>query len=288
MAKVNNENKPDEFPQQRQSQPGKEYKMDPQPLIIRDNYKGSGKLEGKIALITGGDSGIGRSAAVHFAREGADLSIIYHKSDKDAEATRDMIEKEGRKCLLVKGDLREQDFCKTAVARTVAEYGSLNIVVNNAGEQHDAKSLEEIDFRNTESTFKTDVFAVFYITQFALEYLHEGDCIINNTSITAFRGSPHLIDYSAAKGALTSFTRSLAVNLAKRKIRVNAIAPGPIWTPLIPATFDNVEDFGKKTALGRAGQPSEVGPAFVFLASEDASFMTGETVHINGGDYVSG
>lgn len=284
------ENKPTSQPDQHQAdQPGDEYKMTPKPEIIRDNYKGSDKLVGKVAFITGGDSGIGRAVAVHFAREGADVAIVYLDENEDARETKRLIEAEGRTCLLIKGDLREEGFCKNAVQQAVDEFGGkLNIVVNNAAEQHEQKELESISSEQLEATFRTNIFAYFYIAQAALPHLQKGDSIINTTSVTSFRGSSHLMDYSATKGAITTFTRSLSQNLAEKGIRVNAVAPGPIWTPLIPATLEKVADFGSDTPLGRAGQPSEVAPAYVFLASEDASYITGQIIHVNGGELVAG
>jgi NAD(P)-dependent dehydrogenase (short-subunit alcohol dehydrogenase family) len=275
------------LPDQSQAAPGSEEKMHPQPEVIRKNYRGSDKLKKKVALITGGDSGIGRSVAVHFAREGADISIIYLREDEDALKTKLMVEAEGRRCLIIAGNIKDKKFCDKAVEKTKKELGSINIVVNNAAEQHEADSLEELDLSLMEETFRTNVFGMFYITKKVLPYLKAGDSIINTTSVTSYRGSSHLIDYASTKGAITSFTRSLSLNLAGRKIRVNGVAPGPIWTPLIPSTLDNVSEFGKNTALGRVGQPSEVGPAYVFLASEDASYITGHVIHINGGDFVN-
>jgi NAD(P)-dependent dehydrogenase (short-subunit alcohol dehydrogenase family) len=285
------EYKPSSIPaQQQEVQPGKEHEMIPKPEVIRAGYKGSDKLLNKAALITGGDSGIGRSIAVHFAREGADVSILYLNEDKDAQDTKAMVEKEGRKCLLIAVDIGNEKLCKEAVERTVKELGKLNIVVNNAAEQHSKENIEEIGAEQLERTYRTNIFSFFYITQAAMKYLKKGDSIINCTSVTAYRGSSHLIDYASTKGAIVSFTRSLASNLAEKGIRVNGVAPGPIWTPLIPASFekDKVKEFGKKVPMGRAGQPSEVGPSFVFLASEDASYITGQILHPNGGEVVGG
>lgn len=277
-------------PPQQQSPPGYESEMIPAPEVIRDSYKGSGKLTGKVALITGGDSGIGRSAAVHFAREGADVAIVYLEEDEDANKTREMVEAEGRNCLLFKGNIQERKFCVECVENTVDRFGKLNILVNNAAEQHPVNELDELDLDLVESTFKTNILAMFYITLPALKKMNSGDSIINTTSVTGYAGRKGLVDYSSTKGAITSFTRSLSQNLAEKNIRVNGIAPGPIWTPLIPSTFpeEKVEQFGTNTALGRAGQPSECGPAYVFLASEDASFITGQVIHINGGEVVGG
>jgi NAD(P)-dependent dehydrogenase (short-subunit alcohol dehydrogenase family) len=285
MADKNPKKVPD---QHQRKQPGLEHKMTPEPIVIRDNYKGSDKLKGRKALITGGDSGIGRAVAVHFAREGADVAIVYLDENQDAKDTQQMVEKEGRKCVLIKGDLRDEKFCKEAVKRTVKELGGLNILINNAAEQHEKEDLREITAEQLENTFKTNIFSFFYVAQEALNHLKKGDSIINTTSITSYRGSDHLIDYSATKGAITTFTRSLSQNLAKDGIRVNAVAPGPIWTPLIPATLEEVGDFGKDQPMGRLGQPSEVAPAYVFLASEDGSYITGQTIHINGGEMING
>ncbi len=262
--------------------------MGPEPIVIRENYKGSEKLKGKKALITGGDSGIGRAVAVHFAREGADVAIVYLDEHQDAEDTRKMVEAEGQKCVIIPGDLRDEQFCRSCVEQAVRELGGLNILVNNAAEQHEKDDLREITSDQLEKTFRTNIFAYFFVAQEALNHLQKGDSIINTTSITSYRGSDHLMDYSATKGAITSFTRSLSKNLAEKGIRVNAVAPGPIWTPLIPATLEQVGEFGKSQPMGRLGQPSEVAPAYVFLASEDGSYITGQTIHVNGGEQIGG
>lgn len=278
--------KPTKFPEQDQPQPGDEHRMKPEPEVIRKGYKGSEKLKGLVALITGGDSGIGRSAAVHFAREGADVAIVYLEEDKDAEATQKMVEKEGGTCVLIRGDIRDSDFCRKAVEQTRKELGGLNVLVNNAAVQYPKDSLADIDDAQLHKTFETNIYALFYLTRAALPHMKAGDVVINSTSVTGYRGSDHLVDYASTKGAITSFTRSLAKQVADRAIRVNAVAPGPIWTPLIPSTFDGVEDFGQDTALGRAGQPSEVGPAYVYLACADSSYVTGQVIHVNGGEMV--
>lgn len=275
--------------QQQDDQPGDESEMHLKPEIIRDDYRGSDKLHNKVALITGGDSGIGRSVAVHFAREGADVAIVYLDEDEDAEQTRQMVEEEGRECLVLRGDIRNKAFCARCVETTVDTLGGLNILVNNAGEQHVREGIANVDLELTEKTFHTNVIAMFYITKAAAAHLKEGDSIINTTSVVAYQGRKYLIDYGAAKGAIVGFTRSLNDDLAPKGIRVNAVAPGPIWTPLIPATFneDHVAEFGKSTHLGRPGQPSEVAPAYVFLASRDASYISGQVIHVNGGEAVS-
>jgi len=271
-------------------QPGIEAKMDPRPEVIKANYKGAGKLDDKVALITGGDSGIGRSVAVHFAREGANVAIVYLDEDVDAIETQKMVKAEGKNCLLIKGDVKNPSFCRKAVETTVKEFGKINILVNNAGMQVPQKDPKKIDDKQLEDTFRTNIFGYFYFAHEVLEYLQAGDTIINTTSVTAYRSSPNLIDYSSTKGAITSFTRSLATNLAKAGIRVNAVAPGPVWTPLIVSTFDEekIKSFGSETAMERAGQPSELGPSYVFLASDDASFITGQVIHVNGGEVVNG
>lgn len=282
--------KPTSFPEQTQSQPGYEHKMIPEPEVIRGDYKGCGKLKGKKALITGGDSGIGRSTAVHFAREGADIAIIYYDEHKDAKETKRLVEEEGRQCRLICGDLKDEDFCKQAVAEAVEALGGLNVLVNNAAVQFPKTEFKDITGTQVRETFETNIISFFYITREAMKHLKEGDSIINTTSVTAYRGSEHLIDYSSTKGAIVSFTRSTSAMLAEKGIRVNGIAPGPIWTPLIPATFEpeHVAKFGQDVPMKRAGQPSEVGPAYVFLASEDASYITGQIIHVNGGEVVGG
>jgi NAD(P)-dependent dehydrogenase (short-subunit alcohol dehydrogenase family) len=277
-------------PKKQNKQPGIEAKMDPKPEYIKPTYKASGKLTGKVALITGGDSGIGRAVSVHYAREGADIAIVYLDEDVDAKETQAVVQSYGRKCLLIKGDVKKSSFCKKAVAQVFKEFGKLNILVNNAGMQVPQKNPKAIDEQQLEDTFRTNIFAYFHFANEALAHMQEGDTIINTTSVTAYRSSPNLIDYSSTKGAITSFTRSLATNLTDKKIRVNAVAPGPVWTPLIVSTFDKekIKSFGSETAMKRAGQPSELGPAYVFLASDDASFITGQVIHVNGGEVVNG
>ncbi len=281
--------KDEELPEQEQSLPGEESEMVPEPEIIREGYESSNKLKGKIALITGGDSGIGRSVAVHFAKEGAKVAIIYLEEDEDAEETKEMVEKTGSECLVIRGDIRNRDFAQQSVDKIVDHYGDLNILVNNAAEQHVREGLQDVDLDVVERTFQTNIISMFYITKKALEYLKKDDCIINTTSVVAYQGREYLIDYGATKGAIVSFTRSLNEDLAPKGIRVNAVAPGPIWTPLIPASFpeEHVSSFGKSTNIGRPGQPSEVAPAYVFLASKDSSYISGQVIHVNGGEPVS-
>jgi len=269
-------------------QPGIEAEMEPQPVTVPAHYRGSGKLEGKGALVVGGDSGIGRSVSVLFAMEGADVAVAYLDEDKDAEETRRLVEAEGRRCETIRCDVREEANCRELVARAADGLGRLDVLVNHAGEQHPREKLEDITAHQLERTFRTNVFAMFHLTKAALEHLPEGGTIVNTTSVTAYEGNPSLIDYSATNGAIVSFTRALAQSLVEQGIRVNAVAPGPVWTPLIPATFPSskVEDFGTQTPMGRIGQPAELGPAYVYLASEDSSFTTGQVIHVNGGQWL--
>ncbi|MCM3667435.1 SDR family oxidoreductase [Mesobacillus maritimus] len=279
------------FPPQHQNhQPGTEKEMNPIPISVNQEYKGSGKLKNKVALITGGDSGIGKSVAIYFAKEGADVAILYLNESEDAVKTKQIIEEEGQKCVLISGDIGNEAFCQSSIDQTVRELGKLDILVNNAAEQHPQKNFVDITSEQLEKTFRTNLFSMFYLTKAALPHLKQGSSIINTSSITAYKGNEQLIDYSATKGAIVSFTRSLAMSLAKQGIRVNSVAPGPIWTPLIPSTFpaDQVETFGSTTPMGRAGQPHELAPAYVYLASDDSAYVSGQTIHVNGGTIVNG
>jgi len=278
-------------PAQRQhQQPGIESNMTPRPQAEDPSYRASGKLGGKVAFITGGDSGIGRAVAILFAKEGADIAISYLNEESDAQETLREIENEGRRCVLIPGDIGEAAFCTGAIERTVDELGKLDVLVNNAAEQHPAESIEEISPEQIERTFRTNVFSMFYLTRAALKHLRPGSTIINTTSVTAYKGSPTLLDYSATKGAIVAFTRSLSLALVEKGIRVNAVAPGPIWTPLIPSTFpaDKVAKFGSDKPMGRAGEPAEVAPCYVFLAANDSSYMSGQVLHPNGGEVING
>ncbi|WP_421101759.1 SDR family oxidoreductase [Sporosarcina psychrophila] len=276
--------------QTQDQQPGVEEEMNPAPIYDDENYKGSGKLTGKSALITGGDSGIGRAVAVAFAKEGANVAIAYlsEQEDIDADKTVKLIEGYGGKALKIRIDISEEEHCEQLVDEVVNEFGGLNILVNNAGKQFPQKDISLISADQLRETLDTNFFGLFYMTKAALNHMTDGDTIINTSSITAYNGSKELLDYSATKGAITSFTRSIALNLAEKGIRVNAVAPGPIWTPLIPATFDakKVKEHGANTPVKRRGQPAENAPAYVFLASSDSSYMTGQTIHVDGGDFV--
>lgn len=278
------------FPPQHQNhQPGIEGEMDPRPISVDPDYKPGGKLAGKTAIITGGDSGIGKSVAIYFAKEGADVAILYLEEHQDAEETKQSVEAEGRRCLLYAGDIGDEEFCKETVNQIISEFGRLDILVNNAAEQHPQKSILNITSAQLEKTFRTNIFSYFYMTKMALPFLKSGASIINTASITAYEGNEQLLDYSATKGAIVTFTRSLAKSLAPQGIRVNGVAPGPIWTPLIPSTFpeDQVATFGSNTTMGRAGQPCELAPSYVFLASDDASYVSGQMIHVNGGTIVN-
>lgn len=285
------QDKAQSIPAQHQDhQPGKQTEMRPAPLSEMKNYRGSGKLKGKVALVTGGDSGIGRAVAIGFAKEGANLVIAYLEEHEDAQETQRHVEAEGRECVLIAGDVADAAFCKSMVETTLTAFGRLDVLVNNAAQQYPQSSIEDISDAQLEKTFRTNIFSMFYTVRAALPHLQEGARIINTTSVTAYRGSAHLLDYASTKGAIVAFTRSLSKQLAKRGIRVNAVAPGPVWTPLIPSSFDaqKVEGFGEKEPLGRVGQPDDIAPSYLFLASEDAAYMTGQVLHPNGGEVVNG
>jgi NAD(P)-dependent dehydrogenase (short-subunit alcohol dehydrogenase family) len=274
---------------QHQPMPGIEKKMQPRPISIKSEPQK--KLDGKVALITGGDSGIGKAVALLFAKEGADVAISYLSEHIDAEEVKRIVEEQyGRRCILLPGNIRKERFCESIVKKTIKEFGKLNILVNNAATQTEQKKLEDISSEQLYETFETNIFPMFWITKAAMPHLKKGSCIINTTSVTAYRGSAELIDYSATKGAIVTFTRSLAASLSKKGIRVNGVAPGPIWTPLIVGSFKGkkVAEFGSDVPLGRAGEPAEVAPSYLFLASEDASYITGQILHPNGGEIVNG
>ena len=277
-------------PQEQDRQPGRQEAMRPAPQAEMRDYRGIGRFAGKAALVSGGDSGIGRAVAIGYAKEGADVAIVYLEEHEDAEATRALIEQEGRRCVALAGDIGDEVFCREAVSEVVETFGRLDILVNNAAEQHPQERIEDISAAQLERTFKTNIFGMFHLTKACVPHLREGSAIVNSTSVTAYRGSSHLIDYASTKGAIVSFTRSLAGQLKERKIRVNAVAPGPVWTPLIPASFpaEKVEGFGEQTILGRPLEPDEVAPCYIFLASDDAIGMTGQVLHPNGGEIVNG
>ncbi len=275
---------------QSQPRPGSESKMKPRP-DYNSSYEGGGKMDGKLLLITGGDSGIGRAVAVLFAKEGANVSIVYLNENEDAKETQSIIEQEhGKKCLLIKGDITKEKFCVSAVSKTVKEFGKIDVLVNNAATQFECEKLENITTHQLLTTFQTNFFSMVWITKAALPHMKKGSSIINTTSVTAYRGSPRLMDYASAKGAIVSFTRSLSSNLIDRGIRVNAVAPGPIWTPLIVSSFKpkKAGEHGSDSPMGRAGEPGEVAPCYLFLASDDASYMSGQVLHPNGGEVVNG
>ncbi|MDQ6890488.1 MAG: SDR family oxidoreductase [Bacteroidota bacterium] len=276
---------------QTQKRPGNESKMEPRPVYRNEAVKGSGKMMDKTLLITGGDSGIGRAVALLFAKEGADVSIVYFNEHTDAKEAKKIIEEEhGRKCLLIPGDITKERFCLSAVAKTVKAFGKIDVLVNNAATQFERESLEEITTRQLLTTFQTNFFSMVWITKAALPHMKKGSAIINTTSVTAYRGSPKLIDYASTKGAIVSFTRSLSNNLIEKGIRVNAVAPGPIWTPLIVSSFDakKAAEHGSDSPMKRAGEPVEVAPCYLFLASDDASYMSGQVLHPNGGEIING
>ncbi len=276
--------------QQQDRQPGIQSEMEPRPQAEMRHYHAAAKLDGKIALVTGGDSGIGRAVAIGFAKEGADVAITYLDEHEDAQETIRLIEAEGRRALAIPGDIGNSDFARELVRQVIADFGRIDILVNNAAEQHAAEKLEDITDDQLERTFRTNIFAQFYLTRAALPEMPEGSAIINTTSVTAYHGNPTLVDYASTKGAIVAFTRSLALQLQKRKIRVNAVAPGPIWTPLIPASYpaEKTAKHGQQSPMGRAGEPDEVAPAYIFLASRDASYFSGQVLHPNGGTVVNG
>jgi NAD(P)-dependent dehydrogenase (short-subunit alcohol dehydrogenase family) len=275
--------------QQQDKRPGEQTEMRPAPKSRLPEYRPAGKLKGKVALITGGDSGIGRAVALLFAKEGADVAIVYLNEHKDAQDTQRLVRREGRKCLLLPGDVGDEDFCRECVQRTVNELGRLDTLVNNAAEQHPQEDIRKISAYQLERTFRTNIYSYFFTTKAALDHMRPGSTIINTTSVTAYRGSGGLIDYASTKGAIVAFTRSLSENLAEKNIRVNGVAPGPIWTPLIPSTFppDKVAKFGSDVPMRRAGEPAEVAPCYVFLASDESSYITGQVLHPNGGEIVN-
>lgn len=290
MVQASPEKQKSQPPQQQDQRPGHESQMTPAPQSYGERYQAAGKLSGKVALVTGGDSGIGRAVAILFAKEGADVAIAYLNEHDDAKETARLVEQEGRRCLALPGDIGDESVCQSIVKKTIDEFGHLDILVNNAAEQHPQESIENITAEQLERTFRTNIFSMFFLTKAALPHLKEGSSIINTTSVTAYQGSPQLLDYSSTKGAIVAFTRSLSQSLIEKRIRVNGVAPGPIWTPLIPSTFpeEKVESFGKQVPMQRVGQPDEVAPSYVFLASSDSSYMSGQILHPNGGNVVNG
>lgn len=276
--------------QHQDQQPGLESEMEPAPIYFNPDYKPADKLHGKVAIITGGDSGIGRAVAITFAQERAKIVIVYLSENEDAERVKQEAKKFTTDILLIRGDLSDPAFCDEVVMRTINYFGRIDILVNCAGEQHPQERIEDITNEQLHRTFATNIFSMYYLVKAALPHMGKGSTIINTTSVTAYHGHKTLIDYSSTKGAITAFTRSLALNLAERQIRVNGVAPGPIWTPLIPSTFtsEEVAKFGKKQPLGRPGQPAELAPAYVYLGCDDSSYMTGQILHINGGSIVNG
>lgn len=276
--------------QHQEERPGRERKMDPEPVYIREDYSAANKLAGKVAIVTGGDSGIGRAVAVHYAKEGARIMLVYLEEHKDAEVACEEIKAHGGEVIARAGDVGQKSVCQDIVRETVDAWGRVDVVVNNAGEQHPKKSIADISEEQLMQTFQSNMFAMFYLIQAALEHMKSGSTIINTSSVTAYKGNPILLDYSASKGAITAFTRSLAINLAEQGIRVNAVAPGPVWTPLIPSTFtaEQVGEFGGHTPMKRPGQPAELAPAYVYLACQDSSYVSGQVIHVNGGTPVNG
>lgn len=276
-------------PQTQPRQPGHEAAMHPKPDFM-PKFPGNGRLKDKVAIITGGDSGIGRACAVLFAREGAEVALVYLQESEDARQTAEAVEAEGKTALLLQGDVGQKAFCDRVVEETIQRFGKMHVLVNNAAEQHPREEINEIAPAQLQQTFSTNLFGYFYLTQAAMPHLRKGASIVNTTSVTAYRGSPSLLDYSATKGAIVAFTRSLSVNLAEKGIRVNAVAPGPIWTPLIPATFpmDKVAQFGADQPMKRPGQPNEVATCHLFLACDESSYMSGQVLHPNGGEIIGG
>jgi NAD(P)-dependent dehydrogenase (short-subunit alcohol dehydrogenase family) len=277
-------------PQQQDQRPGIESEMTPRPEAERPDYRGAGKLRGKVAVITGGDSGIGRAVAIAFAKEGADVAVVYLNEHDDAAETKHQVEEEGSRCVLLAGDIGDPTFCHETASAALDAFGRIDLLVNNAAEQHPQDSILKITPEQLDRTFRTNIFSYFFMTQAVLPHLKSGSAIVNTTSVTAYKGNPQLLDYSSTKGAIVAFTRSLALALVEQGIRVNAVAPGPTWTPLIPSTFppDKVASFGASVPMKRPGQPSEVATCFVFLASDDASYITGQVLHPNGGEVVNG